>query len=486
MNTTTAPVHPAIYVRMSRDQADDRLGVTRQREDCTALVSARGWPEPTVYEDNDLSAYSGRKRPAYERLLADLRSGAIDAVVAQHPDRLHRSTKELETFIDVVEIARARVETVQAGHYDLTTPSGRMTAKIIGAVAQQESEHKGERQERAYLQLAEQGTAPTTGVRPFGYTLDWSALDPVEAPLVREAADRILAGESLRGLCADWNRRGLTTTTGGRWQQWPMRRLLTAARNAGIRELFGTEKHPGGEGRRRCSKAKYVGQGNWPAVFDEATLERLRAILNDPSRRTSFTNARSYLLSGYLFCSECGKPLRARPRVDKVRRYICASGPMAGGCGAIAILAEPTEILVTEMVLTAVSGPVLDAALADQPEAAAGAEAAALAADREKMVQLAEDEANEVITRAEWQAKRKVLTERIEARTARLTQTTATAVLGAFRGVSGADVRAIWPTLGFDQQRAVIGAVIDRIVIGRGLKGRNRFDPNRVAVEWRA
>lgn len=217
-----------------------------------------------------------------------------------------------------------------------------------------------------------------------------------------------------------------------------------------------------------------------------ATFERLRAILRDPSRRTSFVNARSYLLSGYLFCSECQRPLRARPRGDKVRRYVCATGPMAQGCGAIAILAQPTEELVSEMLIDFWSkSPEVAAGLADQPDTDLGSEAAALAADREKLTHLAADYANDEITRPEWQAAKAALNERINARTARLSQTNATAVLGPLRG-PGVDVRAIWSTLGFDQQRAVIGATFDRIVIGRAVKGRNFFDPERVSVEWRA
>lgn len=34
-----------------------------------------GWPEPKVYSDNDISARSGKRRPALERLLADSRPG---------------------------------------------------------------------------------------------------------------------------------------------------------------------------------------------------------------------------------------------------------------------------------------------------------------------------------------------------------------------------------------------------------------------------
>lgn len=38
---------------------------------------------PTI-DDNDVSAYSGKRRPGYERLMADVTAGAVDLVVAWH------------------------------------------------------------------------------------------------------------------------------------------------------------------------------------------------------------------------------------------------------------------------------------------------------------------------------------------------------------------------------------------------------------------
>lgn len=50
-----------------------------------------------VYADNDVSAYSGKPRPAWQQLISDVQAGAIDAVVGWHVDRLTRSARELES-----------------------------------------------------------------------------------------------------------------------------------------------------------------------------------------------------------------------------------------------------------------------------------------------------------------------------------------------------------------------------------------------------
>jgi DNA invertase Pin-like site-specific DNA recombinase len=45
------------------------LGVQRQVADCRKLASERGWVVAEEYVDNDVSAYSGKARSAYRRML---------------------------------------------------------------------------------------------------------------------------------------------------------------------------------------------------------------------------------------------------------------------------------------------------------------------------------------------------------------------------------------------------------------------------------
>ena len=115
------PVRAAIYVRISKDRTGAGLGVARQEEDCRALCERRGWLIARVYVDNDVSAYSGKPRPAWRELLADLEAGRMDAVVCWHVDRLTRSPRELEDVIDLHDGQGIALATV-TGEIDLSTP----------------------------------------------------------------------------------------------------------------------------------------------------------------------------------------------------------------------------------------------------------------------------------------------------------------------------------------------------------------------------
>jgi len=55
-----------LYARISKDREGAGLGVERQRDGCTALAGRLGWDATAVYTDNDISAYSGKRRPGHE------------------------------------------------------------------------------------------------------------------------------------------------------------------------------------------------------------------------------------------------------------------------------------------------------------------------------------------------------------------------------------------------------------------------------------
>jgi DNA invertase Pin-like site-specific DNA recombinase len=72
----------AVYCRVSDDRLGTRLGVARQEQDCRDLVERQAWEVAEAYVDNDMSAFGGKDRPGYRRVLADIEHGRIDVIVA--------------------------------------------------------------------------------------------------------------------------------------------------------------------------------------------------------------------------------------------------------------------------------------------------------------------------------------------------------------------------------------------------------------------
>lgn len=460
----------AIYARISEDHEGRGLGVARQVKECREEATRRGWPVGDEYLDNDRSAYRGRRRPEYERMVEDLKAGVRDAVIVQHQDRLTRSPRELEDFVDLYEAVGLRgFASVAGAAYDLTSGDGRFMARVQGAAARKESDDKSRRARSKHRQLAEAGELSGGGTRPYGYEADRKTIAAAEAAVIRDAAKRVLAGESMRSITADLNDRGIPTVKGGRWQPVTLRQILISPRVAGLRSL-------GGE---------IVAKAIWPKIIDVRTSERLRALLLDPERRTS-RPVRRYALAGLLRCGKCDTALVSRPRSDGTRRYVCPTGEPHGGCGGAVTLADPLERWIAEAVLYRLDSPQMARAMqgAKRDDAAADDAQAELAAAFGRQDELAAMFAAGDITRREWLTAREPIETQVARAKKRVARFSRAPLIDEYVGHSSR-LRKRWDSLNLDRQRAIIAAVLDHAIVGPAVRGRKTFDPSRITPVWK-
>jgi DNA invertase Pin-like site-specific DNA recombinase len=457
----------AIYTRISKDDHDDGLGVDRQERLCRDLAQKAGLDVAMVLVDNDVSAYRIKKRPGFEQLVDMLKDGAVDAVVVYHADRLYRRTTDLERLVTVVEASGAQVHTVAAGDVDLSSASGRMVARMLGAAAQHESERMSERLKAKMDELAASGKPPG-GRPPYGYASGY-VIDPREAETVRLIAAKVLEGQSLLSIARDLDSLGHKTREGRPWHHSTVRAAVVNPAVAGL----------------RVHRREVAGPGTWEPVLDRPMWERVRAVLADPARKKRRPVQR-YLLTGLLEgCagdSMIGRPDRgAGGRTD--RRTYATRSPAKR---ALAIDADDLEAIVTEMVLSAFDGSTLPAPASS--DNTAGEEVARLESE---LAELAAVRGEGTISMAEWLAVRKPLQERLDAAKVAARHTSRPSAVSRLLGQPGA-VRKAWPMLEFSERRAVIEATIEKVVIGPATRARHtpieeRLDPAQgFGVIWRA
>lgn len=457
----------AIYCRISDDREGRHLGVDRQEKDCRELAERKGWQIAELYIDNDVSAYSGKPRPAYRQMLADFKDGARDGLIVYHQDRLVRQPRELEEFFDVCDAAGITDMASVSGDFDLSNYEDRTYVRILGAIAQKESHDKSRRIRRKHQELAERGRVSGGGPRPFGYEDDKLTIRSEEAEAIREAASRILAGDSLKSVCRYLDDAGIRTSKGNTWVPNVLKRILMSARISGQREHMG----------------EIIGPAVWKGIIKPEETARLRAILGDAARGQERA-PRRYLLAGLLRCHACGQTLVARPRQDGRRRYTCAKGPGYGGCGGTSVMAEPAEEFITEAALSRVESTGMLAKTKDPSEPRAAELQGELDAALARSDELAEAYGAGKLSMREWLVARRPIDVRLRALKKELSRYTRTAPVADY--VDVATLRSDWAGLDLSRRRAIIKAVLDHVVVGPGRQGYNHFDPKRLRAVWGA
>ena len=90
----------AIYCRVStEDQAREGYSLGEQLEKLKDLCKYRDYNIYNVYEDAGISAKDMEHRPAFKRMLEDVRNNNVNVIVSYKLDRLTRSVRDLEILI---------------------------------------------------------------------------------------------------------------------------------------------------------------------------------------------------------------------------------------------------------------------------------------------------------------------------------------------------------------------------------------------------
>ncbi|KAA9134844.1 recombinase family protein [Microbacterium caowuchunii] len=465
-----------IYGRISDDPTGKAAGVERQVDECRTLAEAASVHIVETLIDNDLSATTGKRRPSFERVLELVRAGQVDTVVIWHTDRLYRLPRDLEPIIELADDRRLRFLTVTSSEIDLNTASGRMVARILAAASAQEVEHKAERQKSASDQRAARGL-PTT--RPgYGYErVDGrDVVVEAEAHVIRDAARRVLASESLRAVAADLNARGVPSPGGAPWQGVTLRQMLRRPSLAGLRTHRGVT----------------VGAFDptlHPAILDVDTHERLLALFDDPARRRpSGGRTPKHLLSGLAECGLCAEVLGGRmhrlppwqPKPGSKSKPVKAAYA-CNKCHKVRRLQAPVDELVDRVIVARLERPDAAAMFTTGDPAAAREARDAIDATDARLALAADQFADGTLTGDQLRR----ITEKLRARRSELEQQL-TAVLPPQmpHDLVGPRARAVWDGLHIDAKRAVIRALARVIIMPAGI-GRS-FNPDDVRIDWHA
>ena len=319
-----------LYTRVSSDKAKGR-SVIEQEQECRAECDRRGWTVAEVLCDNDRSAtrFATQGRPEYQRLQQILRKG--DVLVTWEASRAQRDLKAYVALRDLCA-GRGVMWSYSGALFDLSKADDRFRTGLDALRSEDEAEKTRERILRAHRANLDAGRPH--GQCPFGYRIlrDPNTGKPVkripdevEAPILQDAARRVLAGESLRSVVALLNQ---SSTARKVWRPNNLRRMLASPVYAG----------------HRTHKGEAVREGTWPPLLTADEHSRLVALFDN--RVVSRGSAPKHLLSGIAECAVCGG-----------RLYVRSSGY---GCdhGHVGRDEAKVDRAVTEVIAALLSDPV--------------------------------------------------------------------------------------------------------------------------------
>jgi|TARA_R100000093_G_scaffold66624_1_gene37849 DNA invertase Pin-like site-specific DNA recombinase len=132
----------AIYCRVSTEEQDNNKQETMCREHCR-----RNEHEIyNIYKD----VYSGAKdkRPAFNKLLEDMREYKFEMVIVTKLDRMGRSLQHLLSLFDEFNKKRVKFQAITQ-NIDTSTSMGRLQMQILGSFAEFERNLISERTKEA-------------------------------------------------------------------------------------------------------------------------------------------------------------------------------------------------------------------------------------------------------------------------------------------------------------------------------------------------
>ena len=350
----------ALYARFSTDYQSSTADQLRV---CEEIAARQGFTIVARYNDEAISGGTA-DRPGYNAMLAAVRAGQFDVIVAEDASRLWRNLAEQAPRVAELLDLGLHVVTID---FDPRHEAADIIGAFTGAMNSRARREIGRRVRRTHEGKARKGQP--TGGRAYGYT-STREIVPEQASIVREIFRRYAAGDSMMSIAHELNARG-EPSPGADWGRKTRRRdkvwVISALHAMLKNELYigrviwnrstWVRSHQDSKRRKRVLNPpdKWIVHDRPELrLIDDATWERAQRRMSE--RREMYKpgagGRAQYLLSGLLRCGVCGAAYVIS--AHRPIRYACSTyrhGGPAGCENRLALRRDVAETMILKPVM---------------------------------------------------------------------------------------------------------------------------------------
>lgn len=360
------PMRVTYYARVSSEKDEQLNSLGNQISYYEDFIKKNpNWTYVEGYIDEGLSAATTKKRENFHRMVDDGKAGVFDFIITKEISRFARNTLDSISFTR--ELLNAGVGVFfQNDNINTLDEDSELRLTIMSGIAQDELRKLSSRVKFGHAQAIKKNVVLGNS-RIFGYVKDGGRLviDQDEAPMVRELFELYATGQySMKQIETLFWEKGYRNHNGKKIAHGTMSGMISNPKYKGyyvgnkvkVIDLF-------------TKKQKFLPPEEWvmfkdetgeivPAIVDEELWEQANKVLKkrseDVKGRQGICN-HANLLTGKLFCADCGTAYYRRESKDKQgnknSKWVCSnkikSG--AGACASFPIYEEELKPLLFEV-----------------------------------------------------------------------------------------------------------------------------------------
>ena len=306
-----------IYARFSSHSQNEQ-SIEGQLAECYAFAQRNDLRIVHEYIDRALTGTTD-KRPDFLQMIEDSKRRGFQFVIVYQLDRFARNRYDSATY--KAKLKKNGVRVLSAKENITDDASGILVEGVLESMAEYYSAELSQKIKRG-IAVSASKCKFFGGAIPLGYKIDEQknyVINEETAPIVKKMFEMLAAGQNYAEIARYMNERGITTSTGGKWNKNSFRTLFANRKYLG-KYIFHGEEIDGGI----------------PRIIEDELFDEVQKVLEKYAQAPSRGKAKvDYILSDKLICGHCGGKITgvsSTSKSGKIHNYYKCAGAAKGEC----------------------------------------------------------------------------------------------------------------------------------------------------------